>query len=448
MKIKLTWKDNATTETEQRIYVSGDIASASRVLAGTVAADVTEATIDVPAEFVGKQFYVTVVAVEGEKASEAKSFYVTKDGLLHPADFHSRARALTAFHKDVKPVAVAHRFELGEDHDFLSPSAVVGELASGKIMNQYGSNFFLYDPVTLERTTFTTAYSSAYSQAKGVFSPEGKWSGVFQRKAEPEILSFDGVTETILGELPASMSGQYVGFVRPDGDVVHIDMSYGKLKVAHIDKNEQLHLIDREMPEITSRPIGVAGNFCVTEKGKLIITELDSDVPCIRLYSVDLMNDYALTVKEIPGMFSVKAPNCLCHGELFGFLGGAWYEETQTRIDGVMIFDTEAWTFDHIQYDDFAASYGCLSAHGEWIFALGGADGASIIAVDPVAKSLRTEHLGGTGNEWGLNNAFRGSKGVYLTDSFKVAYRVEFKLNDVAIDPSQMRSDICQGRGR
>lgn len=448
MKIKLTWKDNATTETEQRIYVSSDMSAASRVLAGTVAADVTETTIDVPAEFTGKQFYVTVVAVEGEKASEAKSFFVSKDGVVNPADFSSRARILNEFHKTVKPVAVGHRFDLGEDHDFLSPSSVVGELSNGKIMNQYGSKFFLYDPVTLERTTFTTAYASAYSQAKGVFTPAGKWMGVFQRKAEPEILSFDGVTETIVGELPASMSGQYVGMVRPDGEVIHIDMSYGKLKVAHFDKNDQLHLIDRGMPEITSRPISPTGNFCVTEKGKLIVMDLDSDVPCIRFYSVDLMNDYALTVKEIPGMFSTKTPNFMCLGETVGFLGGVWYEETETRIDGVMLFDTEAWTFSHIAYEDFSSSYGCLAAHGEWIFAIGGVAGASIIAVDPIAKTLRTEHLGGTANEWGLNNAFRGSKGVYLSDSFKVAYRVEFKLNDVTIDPIKLRSDFCQGRGR
>lgn len=448
MKIKLTWKDNATTETEQRIYVSSDMSAASRVLAGTVAADVTEATIDVPAEFAGKQFYVTVVAVEGEKVSEAKSFFVSKDGVVNPADFSSRARILNEFHKTTKPVATGHRFELGEDRDFLSPSSIVGELANGKIMNHYGSNFFLYDPITLERTTFTTAYASAYSQAKGVFTSDGKWTGLFQRKAEPEILSFDGVTETIIGEIPASMSGQYVGLVRPDGDVIHFDMSYGKLKVVHVDKNDQIHLIDRDMPEVTSRPISPVGNFCVTEKGKLIIMEQDSDVPCIRFHSVDLMNDYALTIKEIPGMFSTKSPNCLCMGETFGFIGGVWYEETQTRIDGVMLIDTDNWTLSHIAYEEFSSNYGCLAAHGEWIFALGGVAGASIIAVDPIAKTLRTEHLGGTANEWGLNNAFRGSKGVYLSDSFKVAYRVEFKLNDVTIDPIKLRSDFCQGRGR
>lgn len=463
MKLKVTWKDNANNETEQRVYVASDIAGTDRVLAATVAPDVTEVTISVPGPFINKHFFVTVVALEGEKSSVAQSFYVTKDGLMLDIDYQKRARELNKKYSDVKPAVTAERIERpGPSFNFLSQSAICGELANGMIMNSSGSDLFMYDPETLEQTKFPTAYSNAYMQTKGVVDMNGKYWGVFQRSSTPEIITFDGTTEAIGAVMKAEESGSYVGFNLPEGGLAFVEAAYGKIKCAMVNplSGQYVYYVKEGLPFEGNILSGMTIRT-VTEDGHLLILERYSgsgeggDLSKLIVHSFNLLafGDYEYTKYEFVGDYSTSSNYTgFAFGELFGFLGSTYIEATDTVERGMYVFDRLKGTLELIPYEDFASSGpGLLTPHGEWmVVASGSPTGGCVDLVDPIKKTVRREQLGGTKPEFGFNVALRTSKGTFIYNQTTngVVYKINFVYKDVNIDPSKLRSDLCQGRGR
>lgn len=459
MKLKLTWKDNATTETEQRIYVSTNISGVDRVLVKTVASDVEETEFDLPAEFVGKQFYVTVAAYDGKKESTTESFYVAKDGQFIDSDFHSRFVELNKKHAVVKPTVTAVRSLLDGDTDFLTQSAICGELANGKILNYYYSKVWLYDPLTLQREEFTSSVGSGYMQTKGVVDYLGQFWGIFQRSAEPEAVCFDGTTEQIPFKLKPEESGSYVGFNMPDGKVIFLDISYGVVKAVFIDPVAKTYTFHKkEGLSFEGGILGPYGNRVMTSDGVLCIADIyrgsgeGDDLTKLNIHHFDLnsLDDITYSKKEFVGEYNISGTSAnFGGGELFGFVGQRYDAVNDILYRGMFVYRSKSGVLDLVNYDDFTPSApGAMTQHGEWCVPCSGSPtGGCVDLVDPIAKTVRRLQLGGNSPEWSFNVMLRTSKGIFIHNG-TVVYRFNFQLNEVDVNDTQLRSDVCQGRGR
>lgn len=457
MKVQLTWKDNSTTETEQRIYVSSDAQGTDRVLIKTVGPNIETAEVEIPSGFRDKRAYLTVTSYNILGESDMHSFFTTVD-IQHDGKYHALTHLLAEKAKTVKPTLKATRRDLGRYDDKLACSyGWEGQLGSGKILSIANGKPYFHDPKTLALSDAPMSTTQIYYQSNGKVAADGRYwffAKVYVDLREVSALvSSDGETEVVEYIHPTDLPEGT--FVVNDhlGNVLLIGFTNPKISVTKVDpftKQATTETIEASGKSLAH--FGYGHNPVVTEEGLLVnvYTVRVGGRQVTTIYKLNTVGVPTYEEFEITELFAASREAGLVFGDYLAIFGEEWVEGFQAS--GCLgMFNVKTNTIERYKLPSVRdmRTY-CMTDHGEWLFTLGyGQTGPDIILFDPIAKSHRVLSLGGTAPEGDYKRLFRAD-GKYLmvadqmvgSDKNTVVFEFEFEFNDLAIDPRATRTSV------
>jgi len=218
MQVNLTWTDNSSGETEQRIYAGDTFGNATQLLA-TVPADAESATVTIPDELVNNPVYLTVTAVNATEETTPASYHVACPAAGNP-DFLNMTNVIKEFLGD----ADAERPQLASatlgslpvaDDYVMGQSARVGITKDGKLYNLcYGRELRVFDSTDMsfvEVPATDASLRNTASQTAAVQGTDGKCYTKGQRSAQIEVIAFDATGFEVVTKLSEEDSTHFAG---------------------------------------------------------------------------------------------------------------------------------------------------------------------------------------------------------------------------------------------